>query len=367
MPNSKKINLFLVTLFFSIITNQILGMKQAKQKKGKQLILVKVHLGAEFQDIVKKLKRIKPKQKLIKSGSKLFEPKFIAPEPRFRGVWLFKNLTKWLRQKKGKELILQKVYLSSEFQDLVKKLKLIKPKFERMEWAPEILPLLISSIKPRSIGKPIRLKLEIEPELVVEKGLDTTSVFMWSGKCIEMVSTSDKAKDKSIFSFGFCGCTGVGCFALYKNGQQRAFLTHYPPMPKDLDPHIPKIKSLCCELNKGTDKNPIVKSVIIIMHPGAWKKNVKTGCWDEMVPEDPKHVDTLVRTVQESLSCKNVVVKKELYSAIEMIEIGGAWQPGGMFDGKIVPKGFEIVLSKNPKNSYFQSKATNHTKQKFLS
>jgi len=106
-----------------------------------------------------------------------------------------------------------------------------------------------------------------------------------------------------------------------------------------------------------------VKAFVIVMHPFGWKQNPKTRFWDIKAPRDLSLINSLIETVQGRLESEDLEVRKELYSESTSL---GEYHPGGMFSERVVPKEFEIVLSSNPENSYFHSKASWHKKQKFI-
>ncbi len=193
----------------------------------------------------------------------------------------------------------------------------------------------------------------------VDSSMDTTGVFMGSGNLIQMPANEVDAKKRSIFSFGFDCCTGVGLYMLLKNNEQHAFLTHYPPA--DTMDHISKIKELCNKIKSNTDINPVAKAFAVIMHPLGWKKNPKTGYLDIKCPVDQQLVDKLTRTIKTLMD--DIEISIELYDQNEM---DGTYHPYGMYDDKSAPKEFEFVLSPSPQESYFQSKARWHRMQKFL-
>jgi hypothetical protein len=193
----------------------------------------------------------------------------------------------------------------------------------------------------------------------VERGIEAKAVFMESGDFIQMIPNQEDQNKKSIFSFGFGGCTGTVLYVLLKNGEQRAALTHYPPTSTAA--HLSKIHGLSNALKHGISCDDIVKVAGIIFHEGNWARNPNTGDYTDRVPCDAKLVDRLKEVISTELACDKASVIQELYSSEMLYD---EYHPSGMFGDKVVPKELEIVLDSNPVESYFHTKATWHKKQK---
>jgi hypothetical protein len=198
----------------------------------------------------------------------------------------------------------------------------------------------------------------IKSRYSIEQGIDTKAVSMGSGNFITIAFNEKSENKKSIFSFGFGGCTGTILYALLKNGEQRAALTHYPPT--DTPAHLSQIRQLSNRLKGGINCNEIIKTVGIIFHPIGWVKNLETGYYIAKGPSDAHLVDRLKKVIDAELPYNNTLIQ-ELYA---LSKGSDEYHPGGMFGDKIVPKELEIVLSPDPAESYFHSKATYHKKQK---
>ncbi len=192
-------------------------------------------------------------------------------------------------------------------------------------------------------------KLNYDPVHNLLDPSDSDFVLMWEGKLIQMPHLEKDLRKRSIFSFGFAGCTGVGIYVLFKSGEQYAILTHYPPA--DINVHISNIESLCAEIKKKSNSK-IEKAVAVIMHPKAWKKNC---------PADHEEINLLTIAIQTSFT-KNTPVIQELYSYSRTLDTDD-WHPYCTYHN--LPKELEIVLSSNPQESYYQSKASGHIKQNF--
>lgn len=192
----------------------------------------------------------------------------------------------------------------------------------------------------------------------VEQGIDTKAVSMGGGDFITIAFNEKSENKKSIFSFGFGGCTGTILYCLLKNGEQRAALTHYPPT--NTPAHLSQIRQLSNRLKGGINCNEIIKTVGVIFHPIGWVKNLETGYYFAKGPSDANLVDRLKKVINEELPNNSTLIE-ELYDKMKRPD---EYHPGGMFGNTIVPKELEIVLSPNPEESYFHSKATRHKQQK---
>ena len=203
----------------------------------------------------------------------------------------------------------------------------------------------------RSIKTPI--------EYIVEQDIDAKGIGIGEGDFIQKTFDDENGNKKSLFSFGFAGSTGTALYVLLKNGEQRAALTHYRPMRTS--DHLAKIHELAGRLKQDISCDEIAKAVGIIFHEEDWAKNPETGYYNVRVPRDAQLIDRLTEVINEELASDNTLVIQELYSTSISLN---KYHPGGTFRDKVVRKDLEIVLSSNPAESYFQTEATYHKKQK---
>jgi hypothetical protein len=154
------------------------------------------------------------------------------------------------------------------------------------------------------------------------------------GDLIEM-APNDPVKCKSIWASGFMdplngdyapwykgvpSAIAIGCHVVYKNGDQKVFLTAYAHKVIEIDAkfnhpnenysstdyadfeHIKKIKELCSELNQHIHKdggvNPIEKCSIIIVQPEWPRFECGLGIY---LPHNPSQVEDLVRSILKNL------------------------------------------------------------------
>lgn len=204
------------------------------------------------------------------------------------------------------------------------------------------------------LGSAWDLKAEVFPDVDV----DGEGVFMWSGGFIRRESDEEGLRGKSLFSFGFDGCTGVAVYALLKNGEQRAMLTHYPPISERMHHH--EIKRLCAQMRPEVE-GEIEQMSATIFHPEAWEKDSQTGSW-KSVPYDSDDVSFLISLIKTACGCEADDTHVELYS---MMQDSQAYTPGGMCSGKLVPKELEVVLAQRPEESYIQTRADLHRQKRF--
>ena len=178
-----------------------------------------------------------------------------------------------------------------------------------------------------------------------------TTVVMGAGESIEILSQDGEQKDVKIFSDVFSGCFGIGCYVLYRDGSQKAFLIHAAPI--DIHGRVSnQISSLSRELNLESYCNPIEKVVAIILSQVECEQNLETCYFEAFPSQDCFKVKHLVETIRQNISDPDI--KYEQY--------------GEEDDENSIGENheFEIVLSPNPEESYFQTKATGHKKQFFI-
>ena len=178
-----------------------------------------------------------------------------------------------------------------------------------------------------------------------DKKLQSKSVWMDNEDSIELIK--GETEPKSIFSFGFAGCTGIATYIQYANGDQKAILAHYSPMGIAYG----KIEHLKRLYNRQVNgDNTIENSTTIILHPIDWEKNPISERWEEK-PQDQDTLDRLSNAVNNSLGSRSVILT-QFYSMSECLD---GYSPYGKHGDTIVPKQLGIVLMPENENSFWRS------------
>ena len=206
--------------------------------------------------------------------------------------------------------------------------------------------LLLSPILLANNSNTMRIR-SIKARSLFDKRLLSKAVFMNQESSIEL--KAGETEPKSIFSFGFGGCTGIATYTRHSNGDQRASLAHYSPL--GIRSKLARLSSLYNW--QANQDGEIENSTTVILHPLDWDKNTTTGKWDEK-PQSEITLGLLSCMTKASFGAKSTVLP-QLYSMEDSLDDHGA--PYGQFRENLVPKELEIVLMPNQDESFWRCKA----------
>lgn len=195
----------------------------------------------------------------------------------------------------------------------------------------------------------------IKTMALFDKRLQSKGVFMDQESSIEL--KAGKTEPKSIFSFGFGGCTGVATYTRHSNGDQRAVLAHYSPL--DIRGKLDRLRRLYNW--QANQEGEIENSTTVVLHPLDWKKNPTTGKWDQK-PQCEVTFELLSSVAKASFGAKSILLP-QMYSMIFSLDDNGA--PYGQFGENLVPKELEIVLMPNKDDSFWRCKADGYAHHSF--